>query len=89
MLGQKAVQAAVSAKNCGACCAGELARALLYTRAPNWAEREAVREEERPEMQRLGCARACSPPAPACRCTVSAGSQQALPLAACTPIMTM
>ena len=91
----KAAQA-VYAKRCGTCCAGELARALLYTRAPDWAEREAAREEERPETQRLGCAPACSPSAPACspsapacQCTFSAGSHQALPLAACTPVMTM
>ncbi len=31
----------------------ELARALLYTRAPEWAEAEAQREEDRPETQRL------------------------------------
>ena len=38
------------------CRAGELARALLYLRAPDWAEREAERDEERPETQRLGWA---------------------------------
>ncbi|KAK9822493.1 hypothetical protein WJX81_003452 [Elliptochloris bilobata] len=45
--------------------AGELARALLYTRAPDWAEREAERDEDRPETQRLGATVALLSAAPA------------------------
>ncbi len=37
------------------CAAGELSRALLHVRAPDWANDEAQTPEDKPQVQRYRC----------------------------------
>ena len=39
---------------------GELARALLFCRPPEWEDLQSGPEEQRPEVQRLRCLKDCT-----------------------------